>query len=239
MTNAELKAQELVANNAKELDLNRHYSFPCAKNFVDERVNSKSVQHTYTNELSTAKKIVFGTLINSMFADEASLLNAVGGDVLVNDGSFLSGTSDKSVIISSADGQLKVGDLMRFGSNSPFRIIKSLYDARKLDGTESSAFTATTIESIFVSPVDTIRPTKMQLSKFLDGNKFNNGIVTIDYGTSGFPFHVSPETFVVLTIPAETTLNVTHEIGAMDSSSQRLYRATKTADSIVRPLLNM
>lgn len=234
-------AKDLVINNPKVIDIDRHYSHGPggAKTFIDEERGSITASMTLTNNsASTDVTLAFGNLSRSIYADLSEATAALGFDYMVTDGTIVTVETDKTITGTSNDTDRTIAQLLKYIGENPTRMLRLQLESEATDGADDTSNYAQSLKQTFVSPFVKPIEKNLPLRQFLSGDKFQKRYVDINFAKEGFPVIFSNEHFFILKLKAGTSLNLTWEIGMQDSPAQRLYRQVKKVDSLLAPVRN-
>jgi hypothetical protein len=239
MVNATEVAKELVMNKPKVIDIDRFYSHGPggAKTFIDEERGSINASMTLTNNAaSTDVVIAIGNVTDSIYADAAEAIAALGADYLLSDGTIATVETDKDITAVSNDADRTIDQLIKYIGKNPTRIVRLDLESTDLSGNADTSNYAQSIKSAWTSPF--VKPVEkfLQLRKFQSGNKFQPQFAEVNFLKEGFEVILSNEHFFVFTLKASTEFTMTWEIGMQDSKAQRFYRQVKAADSALANL---
>lgn len=218
------------AKNA--LDFNRRYSLGMqrGKTLISEGISPQSVSFSISNTYATAKTVVLGSLVNSMFASETALKTALSADGVITDGVIITDGTD-TVTVTSNDPGRSVGNFLRYCANSPTRIVAAQFTSlNNADNSANSSNYDGTITTAFVSPFADPVKNPMNMRQLRGSQDFAREYAEVDFRAKGLQVLISPENFTTFVIQPATTLTIVLYVGAQASTSQRMYRDLSNAD---------
>lgn len=235
---AQSLAKDLVLNHGKEMDLERNYSHGKggAKNFIAEQQGGKTVSFTISNAAaSTNVAVAIGSLSDSIYADNAEAIAALGVQCIIGDGTILTVETDKNIVGTSNDAGRTIAQLMKYIGRNATRITGVHLQSQTAAGAAETSNYNGSIAQVWTSPFDTPDKEYLPLRKFQSNRSNSPEFADIDFIKEGRTIIWSAEHFTVFTINAGTTMTFTFNIGMQDSAPQRLYRNAKKADRVLAP----
>jgi len=232
-------AEALVRTKSKEIDLARKFSSGRggAKTFIDEEVNAKTMSFAIKNTMPTDIRILIGSAANTQFKAEQALLDAVGADMMIADGSIAAGGAGEEVVVTSNDSGRSLNEAIRFFSNSPTRMVSlDMQSSLEATGAPESKNYTSKIKSVFVSPWEKPIEDYLNLRKTQSNVASSPQFASVNFIKEGFKAIVSNENFLVVTVKSGTVLDFTFGVGMQYSKAQEFFRAIKSADTALAPL---
>lgn len=231
------KARELVMNEPKALDLERKYSHKSAKNFLDEQMGTHELSFTVENASKDDVVVCFGSILNSQFATEAQLLDALSANALLKDGVIYTDSADGKCTVSSDDSNRSINEAIRYISNTPTRMVKVHLDSSTVaeNRADTSNYSAK-MKTTFVSPWEKPQDEYISLRTTQSNRANSPQFAEVNFIEIGKKAIVSNENFLMFTVKAGTKLSMTWDVGKQYSKAQEFYRAIKDADRLTARL---
>lgn len=229
------RVTELKQQYPLELDVPRFLSYGAggAKSMLGALRTTLAASITITNATLSAKTIVLGTSVNSMFASNAALAAALGADFVISDGILLDETGGKVLSVRSNDPDRPVDNWMRHVARTPTVFARMRFISQTTGGAADTSNYGNSIQTSFVSPYRKSEDEYIHLRDSQNNAATSPQFGEIDFQNRSEIAQVSNENFIVFTVNSLTSMTINFDVLSEKSEAQYSYRVAKGAKKVL------
>jgi hypothetical protein len=229
----------LIDNHAKEIDLEREFSYghDKQKNMLGASKTGQQMAIRFRNA-SGADKFIFiqPSLTMGVVSNAERLKQSFG--VPYTDVNFTeSDPGEGRVGITALDPEKTIENFRGYTATVPTQLTKLHFKSKTLDGKPDDSNFDEVVTTFYLSPFQAAKKSTFNLRTLQNSSMQQVQFLELDLLKENFPVIISQEHLLMIKVKANTELTLTMSIGAQDSRPQRLHRKLKAVQNIVSSLM--